>query len=631
MDASKLIAKRKELWKDKDIENDSIYRDSIADYMLSDTGEDLRQEVQNNPELMIELLFVIVDKEQNTVPFFLNEVQREFISLLNKDKILFDEGKKLHLKYLILKGRQAGFTSFINAYQLACAITQVNFSGYTLADNADNTESIFSDKAKYYFDNLPDKIKPTTKYSSRKELDFSKDDAGGMNSKWRVATAGNIDAGRSKTLSFFHGSEVAFWKDAKRILVGLSEAFTRNAIVVLETTANGFNEYKNMWDADNNYTNLFFEWWKTKEYTMSFESEQVRTDFMKQVRMATDVSDDADNELWCLSRCKWLLEKKNLSEGQLYWYYHKWRDKGESIKQEYPCTPDESFLATGKNFFNIEIVQRRKDQLEEYYKNHEIKMGYFIYEYGTSAWTNEKTILDESIEFVEDHEIGYIKIYEEPRQDEQFIEPYTIGADTAGEGSDSNAAHVLDTSQRQVATIKINKDEDLFADQLYCLGKMYNEALLSVEVNFSTYVVNTLMNREYPNIYIRENRPDAISKQMVKLYGFNTNKATRPAMLSELKTLVRDRVSCINDLETLSEMFTFIVDERGKPVAIEGEHDDLIMSLAIALYSQDQQLDEIRVPASKLEGFYTDVELEDLGYSIYEIQMYNKGQPLLKR
>lgn len=134
----------------------------------------------------------------NTVPFFLNEVQQSFMETINKDIELYNQGKKLHLKYMISKGRQQGFTSFINAYQLARAIMLKNFSGYTIADNADNTENIFADKAKYYFDNLPSKIKPSVKYSNRKEFDFSKVDGGGMNSKWRVATAGNIDAGRLK-------------------------------------------------------------------------------------------------------------------------------------------------------------------------------------------------------------------------------------------------------------------------------------------------------------------------------------------------------------------------------------------------------------------------------------------------
>lgn len=629
MNAKKIIDKRKDLWnKNKDIDKDLQYRNATADYLISDKGAALRKEIKNNPEYLIEMFYVIVDKDQNTVPFFFNEVQQELINTINKDIELFNQGKKLHLKYLLLKGRQQGMTSFINAYQLARAISYKNFSGYTLADNTDNTEDIFSDKAKYYFENLPDKIKPTTQYSSRRELTFAKDGGGGMNSRWRVATAGNVDAGRSKTLNFFHGSEVAFWKDAKRILVGLAEAFTKNCIVVLETTANGYNEYKQMWDDDNNYTKLFFEWWKSKEYTLDFEGKQIEKDFKDKVINAGEGTEDADLENWCFARCKWLLEVKRLSWGQIYWYYNKWKDKKSSIKQEYPCSPEESFLATGKNFFNIEIVSRRLDELKELYDSYTPVRGYFTYSYGTSQWTNEKIILDDTIQFVEDYEVGYITLY---NRDIPETEPYTLGADTAGDGSDWNVGHVLDTKQNQIAVIRLQKDEDLFADQLYCLGKMYNEALIAPEVNFSTYVTNTLVNREYPNIYVRENSPDAISKQLVKKYGFNTNKATRPAMLGELKALVRDRVECINDIDTLKEMFTFIVDERSKPVAIEGEHDDMILALAITVYAQEQQLNEIKISADKLEGYYTDAELEDLGYSLWEIQQYKMGQPLYRK
>ena len=147
--AKAIIGKRKELWgRNKDIDKDRVYRGSVADYLTSAAGGSLRTEVKNNPEYLIEMFFVIVDKSQNTVPFFLNEVQQELIAKINEDIELYNQGKKLHLKYLLLKGRQQGMTSFINAYQLARAITYKNFSGYTLADNAENTEGIFSDKAK---------------------------------------------------------------------------------------------------------------------------------------------------------------------------------------------------------------------------------------------------------------------------------------------------------------------------------------------------------------------------------------------------------------------------------------------------------------------------------------------------
>ena len=85
------------------------------------------------------------------------------------------------------------------------------------------------------------------------------------------------------------------------------------------------------------------------------------------------------------------------------------------------------------------------------------------------------------------------------------------------------------------------------------------------------------------------------------------------------------------DEDFLLEAFTFIVNERSKPVAVEGEHDDCIMAMAITLYTQEQQLNELKVSPDQLEGFYTDEELEDLGYTTWEIQQYHRGQPLYKR
>lgn len=619
MNVHQLIKKRKEMWQEKnDINLDREYREAIADYLMGDDGGEIREAIQNNPELMVELMFVIVDKEQRTIPFFLNDVQISFIDRLNSDRALYEQGKLIGLRYIVLKGRQQGFTSLINAYQLAVAITRPNFSGYTLADDAENTEAIFTDKGQFYFDNLPEKLKPSIKYKNRRELDFSNENGGGLNSKWRVATAGNVDAGRSKTLSFFHGSEVAFWKDAKNILTGLTEAFTKNCIVILESTANGYNEFKNLWDKDNNYINLFYEWWETKEYFQNFEDGENEKLFKDNVNNSMAESDDADSSIWVFSRCKSLI-RQGLSWEQVYWYYIKWKDKGATIKQEYPCTPQESFLASGQTFFNAELVNNRILELKNAKKP---TIGYYTYNYATNIYTSEKTIAIDSIVWNEDNEMGYIELYDE-RVDPYM--PYTVGGDTAGAGSDSNIAQLIDNNQNQVAKLTLLNDEDLFAEQLFCLGIMHNEALIGVETNFSTYVSNKLNNMEYPNLYVRETRPDSITKQTVPLLGFNTNRATRPIILANLKLLVKERIGCIRDLKTLNDMLVFVVDESGRPSAMEGEHDDTIMALAIALYVQDQQIDEIKPQPEKLEGFYLESELEDMGYTPYQIMLYKEG------
>ena len=78
-----LIAKRKEKWQErKDIDYDKQFRNAIADELLRD-GE-LLSEIKRNPEKLIELVFIVVDKNQKTMPFFLNEVQHDFIHTLNQ-------------------------------------------------------------------------------------------------------------------------------------------------------------------------------------------------------------------------------------------------------------------------------------------------------------------------------------------------------------------------------------------------------------------------------------------------------------------------------------------------------------------------------------------------------------------
>lgn len=200
--AKQVIEKRKELWKQYgDVNKDFEYVIAVAKELL--TNETLLQEVIEKPELLIEMTFTIVDKEKSTVPFFLNEVQKDFIKTLNEKIELHKQGKLLRLGFLVLKGRQQGFTSAITAYQLANTLLKKNFTGFTLADTADNVRAIFQDKAKYVYNQLPDILKPTEKYNSKTEMFFEN-----LNSSWRinVATEQVRTFKNNKLLSWFRSS-----------------------------------------------------------------------------------------------------------------------------------------------------------------------------------------------------------------------------------------------------------------------------------------------------------------------------------------------------------------------------------------------------------------------------------------
>ncbi len=556
--ADYLIAKRKEKWNElQSIDFDKRFREGVAEEMLSDA--DLLAEIRRNPEKLIELVFIVVDKNQKTMPFFLNDVQHSFMDTLNTAIEDFNNGDITDISLLVLKGRQQGFTTLVTAYQLACSILNKNFQGYTLADKSDNSEAIFQNKAKFPYGQLPDALKPTEKFNNRKQLLFEK-----INSSWAVDTA-TKDVGRSRTVNFFHGSECAFWKDGISPIQGaLGEAFTKNCIKIYESTANGYNDYQKMWDSGV-HINCFYEWWKTKEYNIAFRSEELKASFLKSIDTKKD---------WIWERLKWLRDEKNLSAEQLYWYwnkYDKYLDK-DLIKQEYPCTPHEAFLLSGKNVFDTAVILNRLANLKK-----PIKRGYFIYDYDGLRITNIRWVNDKD---------GYIKLYALPNQP-AFTE-YCIGGDTAGEGSDYFTGHVLDAKTgMQVAHLKHQFDADQYTRQMYCLGMYYKQALIGIEANFDSYPIMELQRLGYPKQYTREAQ-DTYTGKTEKRFGFKTTSLTRPTIISKLVEIVREHCEVINDKDTLEELLTIVRNEKGRIEAPEGGHDDDMMGLAIAHHIRDQ-------------------------------------------
>lgn len=593
-----LIDRRKRIWnKYQDIKRDEKFVQAVCFEIIS--NKNLRQEILDYPEKLIELTFNVVDKNKKLVPFFLNNVQHSFIEILNKAIQDYKDGLITNISILILKGRQQGFTTLITAIQLARTITRHNFEGLTLADKSTNTEAIFQNKAKFVYNRLPECIKPTEKYNSKKQLLFEK-----LNSSWAVETA-TKEVGRSRTINFFHGSECAFWKDGiANIQASLGEAFTKDSIKIYETTANGFNDYRTMWRSGE-HINCFYEWWLTPEYRLNFETKNRRTKFLNDIYRVND---------WIHQRLKWLLEEKGLDENQLYWYYKKYNgyiDK-ELIKQEYPCTPEEAFIASGKCYFDKDIIIKYIDRLEGKKDYGVIKRGYFKYEIKYDEKKHKQYI--DGIAWVDDP-TGPIKIFEEP----DFLRPYVLGGDTAGEGSDKNTATVIDNiTEKVVATLEQEKDETSYTIQVYCLGMYYNKALVGLETNFSTYPTKMLSEvYEYPNLYVREKEDDYTGK-LYKSYGFETNKKTRPIILANLQRIMNQETSKITDIEILREGIVFIKNEKGRPEAQQGCHDDRIMGTAITYYIADQQVKVKQEPLKQKEVYMKEESFDKDFYSDFD-------------
>ena len=179
-----------------------------------------------------------------------------------------------------------------------------------------------------------------------------------------------------------------------------------------------------------------------------------------------------------------------------------------------------------------------------------------------------------------------LKVYKEPEPKHKYI----IGVDPAKFGGDSYAIQVLDVTSFpfvQVASAKL-KDENFQIMPGYIVewGKWYNEGLLIIENNegAGTYANVVIHNDyEYENLYFERTFGTFKHDTKTKIEpGFRTTPKSRNIIIDTLKQLIDNELLIINDLDTIKEFNTFVL-KKDKYQADDGCHDDMIMSLCIAL------------------------------------------------
>lgn len=181
--------------------------------------------------LFIEEELTIIDKTGKEIDFTLNKIQRKFVEdATGKD--------------IILKARQQGFSSFILGAFTKDFIFKENSLSVVIADIADNSQDLLA-RVKHYIRAFEQKnnTKVPLKYNSKYELQNAFNGA-----RYIIGTAENTEFGRSKTITNLHMSEGAFYKYFRKLHASAGTALVPSGRFVVETTANGFNEFKEFWD-----------------------------------------------------------------------------------------------------------------------------------------------------------------------------------------------------------------------------------------------------------------------------------------------------------------------------------------------------------------------------------------------
>jgi len=498
------------------------------------------------------------DSSKGFQPFEFNAAQ----DIVNEaiEKQLRETGR---VRVIILKARQMGLSTFTTARVFWKSYFNAYNKSVVMAHDAATSDTLFN-MSRNTIDNMPEDYRPKFRKSNAKEIIFEHNDSG-----YRLYTAGAPEAGRGTTPTIAHLSEVAFWVHDVKILAGLFQGISQadGTEVILESTANGIgNEFHRLWmgavNGENEYLPIFVPWFLMGEYT-----RMPPPNFEKTV----------EEEL--------LAAEHSLTDGQIYWRRLKVSESGgDKFRQEYPATPEEAFVSSGSNVFNLKKINKLVPQ----------------------PILSRKEFNLESC-MMEDARQGSIEIYKYPTFDDSFA----IGADVSlGVGKDYSAAVVMNAKREVCAVYRNNLiDPSQFGDVLFYLGRYYNNSLLAVESNnMGIATLNRLTQMSYVNLYYQTKAAN-VSKEEGTRVGWRTTSASKPMIIGFLKNAIENDDIWLPSRQIIQELSYYSADDSGKTGAQQGYNDDTVIALAIALEvvrTHHDRLTNNTVPFSQKMGQFSE-------------------------
>lgn len=436
------------------------------------------------------------------------------------------------------------------------------------------------------------------------------------NCKIKIGTAEKPDSARGGDSALAHLTEVAFWKKTEgktpqQIIRSATGGISNMpyTMIVYESTANGtggffHTEYLAAKAGQSMFEAMFVAWWQIEKYSMAFDTEEQKEAFARELYENRENENVMDNRhqpgiyLWRL----WLM---GATLEAINWYVFertKYEDHAD-MAAEYPSDDIEAFKHSGERVFNQYKVEELRSTVKP------PKMIGDVYgdaDEGKDALKNLK--------FAEDKR-GLLWIWAEPEifDDMRVTDRYLVVVDVGGRSkkADWSVVTVFDRywmmeggKPSVVAQWYGHIDHDLLAWKAAQIAAYYDNALLVIESNTletkdkerdvdgdqTSFILNQIKD-VYENMYARKQSEEDIKEGVPVKYGWHTNVATKPMIISFLVKVIREQLYIERDGRCLDEYLQYEKKPNGAYGAIVGKHDDLLMTRAIGLHICYREMD----------------------------------------
>lgn len=531
--------------------------------------------------------------EVEIVPFKLNTVQFAICERLCENLIY---GQWKRKKAIILKCRKAGISTLMAGFDYYFMRFINNCGAFVIADKNAHTDNIYNMVIRFHAnDKLIRKPRRRPMLKNKSGLKLSN------GSMLELDSGETKHPGTSQTLQVLHMSENAKWAQAIDAEVSLLNSVPRKgfAWIIKESTAFGLNHYANSClaalEKKSDWELIFISWADLEDCALELDDEEV-LDVTPEERELIDT---------------YSLSMKNLKFRRMKIVELGGKDK---FKQDFPLHPREPFYEGKSNYFNVELIEDRKEEIEFFgiWKRHgfDVAMeqcpvlanhiqnkpdGPQAYLRDLSSinvlpkkvqvsWTDGKATYKPNEEMEENE--GYVQMWRDPDKRRKYlvsIDP-AEGISSDGYTSDNSVVEVFDTAKReQVAEFCGVFDEEITSRMSVLLAQLYNKALIVVEMNNKCGgMVWTYITEKYKYHHLYYSEKISRSQTVGREPGWRTSSKNKQEVCSRLKLDFKNGDVIIHSIPLLVEMLNF-VEEKGKLHAGTGHTDDRIMAGSIGL------------------------------------------------
>ncbi|PIR51713.1 hypothetical protein COU77_04300 [Candidatus Peregrinibacteria bacterium CG10_big_fil_rev_8_21_14_0_10_49_16] len=199
---------------------------------------------------------------------------------------------------------------------------------------------------------------------------------------------------------------------------------------------------------------------------------------------------------------------------------------------------------------------------------------------------------------------GRMMIWKEPIKNQRYmavcdttprrgIDQGLEDSEAEGGGTDYSVIQIWNPKTLQmVAMFRAKWPYAKLHEPLMQMAQEYNNAYIIVEAtDHGLTVLHNLKRNDYPQWLIhRERVVDKNTKTATKKMGFYTNSKTRPIIIDELATNIKEGYVRVHSRDVQSECLRFVIHDDRQPAAMDGYNENCVMAMAIATYPENVRL-----------------------------------------